>query len=33
MKVMDELDVKVGEQPIQQPGIQDANQMPDNFLP
>jgi pyrimidine-nucleoside phosphorylase len=27
------LDVKVGEQPIQQPGIQDANQMPDNFLP
>ena len=33
MKVMDELDVKAGEQPIQQPGIQDANQMPDNFLP
>ena len=33
MKVMDELDVKVGEQPIQQPGIQDANQMPVNFLP
>ena len=33
MKVMDELDVKAGEQPIQQPGIQDADRMPDNFLP
>ena len=33
MKVMDELDVNAGQQPIQQPGIQDPNQMPDDFLP
>ena len=33
MKVMDELDVNAGQQPIQQPGIQDPNKMPDDFLP
>ena len=33
MKVMDELDVNAGAQPIQQPGIQDPNKMPDDFLP